>query len=49
MPKKTKSESECEVCYTAHDEEIHAATLRVRQWFAKQVNHKFDDDSAAAE
>ena len=27
----------CSVCLVAHDEEIHAATLSVRDWFRDQV------------
>jgi hypothetical protein len=42
---KFKSETECDVCGTAHDEEIHEATLRVRQWFGKQVTHRYDDET----
>jgi hypothetical protein len=43
--KRSKAESECDVCYAAHDDEIHAATLRVRAWFGKQVTHDFEDDA----
>ena len=38
-------ESECTVCYAAHDEEIHQATLSIHQWFHHQVTHDFDDDA----
>lgn len=41
---ETAPESECTVCYAAHDEEIHAATLSIHQWFHHQVTHDFDDD-----
>ena len=38
------TECECAVCYAAHDEEIHEATLRIHRWFGNQVTHRFDDD-----
>lgn len=28
---------DCSVCMVDHDEEIHAATLRVRKWFRAQL------------
>ena len=31
----------CKICLSQHDEEIHAATLSVRQWFHEQVNLSF--------
>jgi hypothetical protein len=43
-----KPESECTVCYTVHDEEIHQATLSIHLWFQHQVTHKFDDDALYA-
>ena len=36
---------ECTVCYAAHDEEIHQATLRIHRWFQHQVTHDFEDDA----
>jgi hypothetical protein len=33
MQKKT-----CKVCLVEHDEEIHAATLSLRQWLREKVN-----------
>jgi hypothetical protein len=39
------SDSECTVCYAAHDEEIHQATLSIHQWFHHQVIHDFEDDA----
>ena len=36
---------ECKVCYAAHDEEIHQATLSIHQWFQHQVTHDFEDDA----
>ena len=38
-------ESECTVCYAAHDEEIHQATLSIHLWFHRQVTHDFEDDA----
>jgi hypothetical protein len=37
--------SDCPVCYLAHDDEIHEATLRIHRWFCAQVTHNFVDDS----
>lgn len=42
---------DCPVCYDTHDEEIHAATLRLRGWFHRQVTHSLEEGeffSAAA-
>ena len=39
-----RSEGECAVCYTTHDEEIHQATLSIHRWFQLQVTHDFDDN-----
>ncbi len=36
--------SECTICYAAHDEEIHQATLSIHRWFHQQVTHDFEDD-----
>ena len=44
MKKDKRSNSECAVCYAIHDEEIHEATLRIHQWFARQVTHRFEDE-----
>jgi hypothetical protein len=41
MEKSRKSkppEEECSICYGAHDEEIHEATLSVLAWFRDYVN-----------
>ena len=38
-------ECECAVCYAAHDEEIHQATLSIHLWFHHQVTHDFEDDA----
>ena len=32
---------ECPVCFGEHDDEIHAATLSVRQWFREEVTKSF--------
>lgn len=37
-------ESECTICYAAHDEEIHQATVSIHRWFHHQVTHDFEDD-----
>jgi hypothetical protein len=42
------SEPECSVCYAAHDEAIHEATLRIHQWFCSQVTHQFEEDGFSA-
>ncbi|MGA2722238.1 MAG: hypothetical protein ABSG79_07460 [Bryobacteraceae bacterium] len=33
---------ECPVCLGQHDEQIHDATLSVRQWFRGEVTKSFD-------
>jgi hypothetical protein len=43
---ENQPESDCTVCYTAHDEEIHQATLSIHRWFHHQVTHDFEDDTA---
>jgi hypothetical protein len=47
MPKdlEKRPEKECTVCYVAHDEEIHQATLSIHLWFHHQVTHDFEDDA----
>jgi hypothetical protein len=39
MPNKT-----CKVCLVEHDEEIHAATLSLRQWLREKVNRCFESE-----
>ncbi len=34
----------CKVCLVPHDDEIHAATLSVRNWFHEQVTQGFYED-----
>ena len=43
-----KAKSECPICYLAHDDEIHEATLRIHRWFSRQVTQSFADDSLVA-
>jgi len=31
------SSSDCQVCLVEHDDEIHAATLSLREWFRYEV------------
>jgi hypothetical protein len=33
---------ECRICLGQHEEEIHDATLSVRQWFRGEVTKSFD-------
>jgi len=40
---KMKTKSDCAVCYSTHDDEIHDATLRVRHWFYEQVTRNFEE------
>lgn len=40
---KENSKSECPVCYSTHDDEIHEATLRIHRWFRGQVTRNFQD------
>ena len=35
---------DCPICYDTHDEEIHAATLRLRGWFHHQVTHRLEEE-----
>ena len=40
---------DCTVCLVPHDEEIHAATLNVRNWFHEQVTQGFYEDEPEGE
>jgi hypothetical protein len=40
---KKNPNSECAVCYSTHEDDIHEATLRVHRWFRGQVTHDFED------
>jgi len=42
--KNRSKEIDCPVCYDAHDEEIHQATLRLRGWFRHYVTHTLAED-----
>lgn len=42
-------DADCPVCYTAHDEEIHEATLRLRGWFHHVVTHRLQEEAFFAE
>ena len=42
-------DSECAVCYAAHDDEIHQATLSVHRWFHDQVTQGFTENVYYAE
>jgi hypothetical protein len=35
---------ECRICLGEHDEEIHAASLNVREWFRGQVVRNFEEE-----
>jgi hypothetical protein len=35
---------DCKVCMVPHDDEIHAATLSLREWFHYEVTKYFFDD-----
>jgi hypothetical protein len=41
---KRTIESDCPVCYAAHDEDIHEATMRLRGWFHYQVTHRLQEE-----
>ena len=45
---KKNSKSECAVCYSTHDDEIHEATLRIHNWFFGQVTRNFADNACVA-
>jgi hypothetical protein len=40
---------DCDVCMVPHDDEIHAATLSLREWFRYEVTKYFFDDEVAIE
>jgi hypothetical protein len=44
--KKTKSD--CAVCCSEHDAEIHEATLRIHRWLLDQVTRNFEDRAVPA-
>jgi hypothetical protein len=45
---KKNSKFECAVCYSTHDDEIHAATLRIHHWFRRQVIRNLEDVTFSA-
>jgi hypothetical protein len=40
---------DCEVCYVPHDDEIHAATLRVRRWLNGELTRKLSSGCEPAQ
>ena len=46
MKQDTTGGAYCKVCLLAHDEEMHQATLAVREWHRRQVTKGFEDDGA---
>jgi len=46
--KKRTTESDCPVCYASHDDEIHEATMRLRDWFHFQVTHHLQQEEMFA-
>jgi hypothetical protein len=45
---KENSTSECVVCYSNHDHEIHEATLRIHRWFRGEVTRNFEPAASVA-
>jgi hypothetical protein len=45
---KKKTKSDCAVCYSEHDDEIHEATLRIHSWLLDQVTRNFEDRAVPA-
>jgi hypothetical protein len=43
---RSKSGSDCPVCYLPHDEETHEATLRIHLWFCGQVTRNLVDEAS---
>jgi hypothetical protein len=43
------AEPECPVCYAAHDEEIHEATVRLHGWFHHMVTHRLAEEEFFAQ
>jgi len=40
--------AECDVCGTAHDDEIHEATISIHRWFREQVTQYLYDPEEEA-
>ena len=49
MRKEAGKVPDCRVCLVPHDEDIHSATLAVRQWFAAEVTKHFEADPEETE
>jgi hypothetical protein len=45
---RTMQKKICKVCLVEHDEEIHAATLSLRQWLREKVNQYLYQDQPDA-
>jgi hypothetical protein len=46
---RTMRNKTCKVCLVEHDEEIHAATLSLRQWLRQKVTSALRPDEPAEE
>jgi hypothetical protein len=44
---RTMQRKHCKVCLVEHDEEIHAATLSLKQWFREKVTRAFQPEPTA--
>ena len=40
-PQRTRRAHECSVCLGEHEEDIHAATVSVHEWFRGEVTKSF--------
>ncbi|HUI53881.1 MAG TPA: hypothetical protein VLY04_02850 [Bryobacteraceae bacterium] len=38
-----RKNSDCPICLIPHDDEIHAATLRIREWVRDRLAGRIDD------
>jgi len=39
-----KADADCPICYAAHDQEIHDATMRLHGWFRRYVTQGFEEE-----
>jgi hypothetical protein len=46
---RTARVSDCKVCYVAHSDDIHDATLRIRRWLRYEVTRKLTEGYAPEE
>ena len=46
MIQDAKKVPDCKICMVPHDDEIHAATLNIREWFFNEVTKHFEDEEA---